>query len=300
MRFGVLWLFCEVFCVIFLRLSSHLQGLAVVRFSCSSPLFTLVLPHTLCFQYKFFKNMSNKQQQNNNTLDFSIYKYYEDNHKKNRVLDIGFGSGDETIYYAQKGYKVLAIDLDEKLKTNLLNKITSKNQQNQLDESLKSNIEFGIGDCLEMDFGSEQFSVILLNNLIHFFDEKECDILFNKILKILEVGGVCYVLAHHKNHPQHYSQYEDLKQNQHSHFRQFFDKDSLLTYIRNGIENKTNGTKNTNERQYKILRYEYIENCYSESVHNKIKNARPDKGLNYKPIERENDECQIRLVFQKL
>lgn len=180
---------------------------------------------------KFEEEMS-KQFKIEDYVDFSDYRLYVDFSKKGKVLDIGFRFGHETIYFARNGFQVVAVDIEDTARVNLNNRIDELNLCN------KPSIEYRIGNILEIDFNKSQFSTILANNIIHFFNKEDCYKLFKIIDELLEVDGMIFIIAHHKNHPNNHPKQK--------FFKQFFDKESLLSYF--------------DEDKYKVLKYSCIEN----------------------------------------
>lgn len=198
------------------------------------------------------------------TTDFYYFSYGIN--ENSRVLDIGFGEGIETVYFAKRGFKVLAIDSDVSVKNCLLKNIE---KFNLCDSSL---IDFYIKDVFEVDFKQELFSTIVVYNVIHFLNDEKCFELFKIIDDVLEVNGQCYIKAHHEDHP------ENKESN--DYFKQFFTKARLMKFI--------------DTSKYEILRYSFTENLLNEPVkNNKI-------AQKYQLKFPSLNESQIELIIRKI
>lgn len=203
-------------------------------------------------------------------LDFSEYGYYIEDHPKNRVLDIGFGIGQSVIYFAKKQFNVLAVDKHQYRKEILIESI----EKNKLCD--KNLIEFMMDDFFNIDFKNEKFSVIIATNIIHFFDENECKLFFDKINELLEINGVLYLLAHHLDHPDNHKAY----------FKQFFDRDTINSYLKS--------------ENYQTLKYSYSEAKISKMIKRFTQKVYLKTGFPYHPEIREIDKKTICLILKKI
>jgi len=152
-------------------------------------------------------------------FDGTEYYAFIKNHPKGEVLDLGFGLGFSTVYYAKKGFKVTAVDKDPFYEKDLLRRIK---KMSLCDEK---NIQFINEDILNLNLEGEKYSVIILENILHFLKPKECKKVFKFIEKVIENNGLCFIKAHHISHP------DNKNINDESYFKQFFSEDSLLKYI---------------------------------------------------------------------
>ena len=65
------------------------------------------------FNMKYYSEHNNEYIENTKNADMSnLYKFFEKYLSKDskRIMDLGFGSGRDSIYFKSKGYDVLAID----------------------------------------------------------------------------------------------------------------------------------------------------------------------------------------------
>jgi ubiquinone/menaquinone biosynthesis C-methylase UbiE len=98
-----------------------------------------------------------------------------------RVLDIAAGHGLFGIAVARRAphAQIVAVDW-----TNVL-EVTGENVRAA---GLQDRYEFVPGDAFTVDFGGE-YDVVLLPNLLHHFNENQCEVLLRKIYAAMNAGG---------------------------------------------------------------------------------------------------------------
>lgn len=112
-----------------------------------------------------------------------VLQYIKD--KKCRTfLDLGCGDGKDSVFFAQNGYDVTAIDF-------------SSASLNLLKERLKDlsvdNMKYVKQDIANLDLGSESFDVIYANLSLHYFDDKTTSEIFDNLYDILKNDGYLFV-----------------------------------------------------------------------------------------------------------
>ncbi|GIW63517.1 MAG: hypothetical protein KatS3mg091_319 [Patescibacteria group bacterium] len=99
------------------------------------------------------------------------------------LLDLGCGDGRDSIYFANKGLKVTAVDFSksgiEKLKT----------RQNRI----KNRINCILKDIRNINFPENSFVVIYAHLSLHYFDDKTTSKIFDNLYKVLKKGGLIFV-----------------------------------------------------------------------------------------------------------
>lgn len=99
-------------------------------------------------------------------------------------LDLGCGDGKDSVFFAQNGYDVIAIDF-------------SSASLNLLKERLKNlsidNLKYVKQDIANLDLKSESFDVIYANLSLHYFDDKTTSVIFDNLYNILKNGGYLFV-----------------------------------------------------------------------------------------------------------
>ena len=117
----------------------------------------------------------------NNTKDVNMkeyYKVFESYLKPNaKILDVGFGSGRDSLYFKNKGYEVVPIDPIKEFCDNAKNI--------GLDNVIQMSIE-------DIEYNNEFDAIWACASLLHIKSNKLVDI-FNKCYKSLKDNGVMYV-----------------------------------------------------------------------------------------------------------
>ncbi|MBI2651918.1 class I SAM-dependent methyltransferase [Candidatus Woesearchaeota archaeon] len=99
--------------------------------------------------------------------------------KNSLILDLGCGSGRDSKIFADKGYKVIGIDLSRKMIE------TAK--------KLVKNVDFRIMDMMKLDFKKESLGAIWANAAFCHIRKKDISKVIKKCYKILKKNGVFYL-----------------------------------------------------------------------------------------------------------
>jgi cyclopropane fatty-acyl-phospholipid synthase-like methyltransferase len=102
-----------------------------------------------------------------------------------RVLDVGCGAGDTTIYLARKGYEVMGIDFVPRAID-----ITSRKA-----EKAGLNIPLLVHDALRLDELNEQFDTIIDAGLFHNLSDGNRKRYAESLASVLKRGGSYYMLC---------------------------------------------------------------------------------------------------------
>ena len=117
----------------------------------------------------------------NNTKDIDMKEYYVifESYLKpySKILDVGFGSGRDSLYFKNKGYKVVSIDPIKEF------------CENGKDIGLDSVIQMSIED---IEYNNEFDGIWACASLLHLKSNQLVDV-FNKCYKALKNNGVMYV-----------------------------------------------------------------------------------------------------------
>ena len=177
---------------------------------------------------EFKKRTENKHPKKESTLFLSHLP------KGSKILDLGCAYGRDSKIFADKGYKVIGIDLSKELI-----KIAKKEV---------SQAEFKVMDMLELDFPDNYFDGVWFNAGILMVKKEKAPEVIKKIYQILKPGGVLYINAK-KGEGEGWSFDERY---QIEKFRAYYQEDELKSLL----------------TQFEILKS--WSNRHSESYHKRI------------------------------
>jgi SAM-dependent methyltransferase len=111
-----------------------------------------------------------------------------------RLLDLGCGQGQDSIYFAKKGYKVVAGDFSE---------TALQLARERAYPELENNLTFQTMDLsVPLDFAAESFDIVYSHLAFQYFDFKRTQELFDEIHAILKPGGVFAALLNTIDDPE--------------------------------------------------------------------------------------------------
>jgi len=123
-----------------------------------------------------------------------IVKLVENNEiPKGRILDIGCGTGDNSIFLFKNGFSVTCMDIAhlaiEKGKTKAAKQ--------------KAQVDFRVGNALKLQkyFNQEYFNAVVDSGLFHTLDDDERPIFAEQIRRVLVNGGKYFMLCFSDREP---------------------------------------------------------------------------------------------------
>lgn len=97
-----------------------------------------------------------------------------------RILDLGGGNGLDTIPLLKMGYTAVITDFSQEM--------TTQGQKLAQQEQVGDKVTFQIGDATKVDFGQDEFDIILCHNLLQYVEEVTA--VLQNIHQTLRPGGI--------------------------------------------------------------------------------------------------------------
>lgn len=154
-----------------------------------------------------------------------------------KILELGCGLGNDTIFFAQNGYFVLATDFsDEAIK---------QNQQRYSNP----NLNFKIMDISKtFPLNRKEFDVVYARLSLHYFSDLVTRKVFKEIYRILKPSGLLCFMCKSTNDPLYGKgkKIEEYMFIYKEHIRHFFNEDYIEDCLGNSfkIESMESGTEN--------------------------------------------------------
>lgn len=128
---------------------------------------------------KYWENKWKDRKQPVNSFARRSFKLIK-NKKFKTLLEVGCGMGQDSLYFASKGFKVTALDFSasgiKKLKT----------QENK-------DVKYFLKDLRSASFKNNSFDVIYAHLSLHYFNDFETTKIFKKLHKALKPGGYIFI-----------------------------------------------------------------------------------------------------------
>ncbi len=105
--------------------------------------------------------------------------------KPGTVLDIGCGTGENSLYLAQKGFTVVGVDVVP----------TAIRLARAKAAERKINIEFRIGNALALDLQPGRFDNVIDSGLFHTFTDEERNVYARELNRVIRAGGRYFMLC---------------------------------------------------------------------------------------------------------
>lgn len=119
-----------------------------------------------------------------------------------KVLDLGCGTGGNSIFLSEKGFNVTCIDADKEAIDEIKKNYPKVNAINK--------------NILDFDFPKNEYDLILALNVLSFFDAEDVKLIIKNIIKSLKENSLAHLQVFSTNEPnkkfKHLFTEEELKQ----------------------------------------------------------------------------------------
>lgn len=161
------------------------------------------------------------------------------NKRLKTLLDLGCGLGGDALYFAKKGFSVIALDVS-KVATCRLRELNPK-------------LKCITGDIRDIPLKDNSFDVIYAHLSLHYFDDKTTTEVFNKLHRVLKKNGFIFIKCKSTDDPL-CGQGEKVGENMYKkkHIRHFFNKEYM---------------------QEKLIKFKIIKIRKTASVYNAYKSS---------------------------
>lgn len=115
--------------------------------------------------------------------------------KSGKILDLGAGQGQDSRYFASRGYEVVSTDLEQSALDMSREKLT---------QDLAAKIHLQKLDLREaFPFQDRSFAVVFAHMSLHYFDELTTQQIFDEIYRVLKPGGLVACLVNAQTDPEY-------------------------------------------------------------------------------------------------
>ena len=140
------------------------------------------------------------------------------------VLDVGCGTGENAIFYAQNKFTVSGLDLARAA----IDQARSKAKERNV------NVDFQEGNALALDFKAGSFDYVTDSGLFHTFNDAQRPLFRDEVARVLKTKGVYFMMCFSDKEPTNWGgprrvSKEEINKTFSSRFKINYIRDELFT-----------------------------------------------------------------------
>jgi ubiquinone/menaquinone biosynthesis C-methylase UbiE len=154
---------------------------------------------------------------------------------RSKILELGCGEGNDSIYFAEQGHVVTATDFSDE--------VIKQNKQRHANSSLKFLEQ---DNSQKLPFEDNSFDIVYARLSLHYFTDKTTRAIFEEIKRVLRPNGKLYFMCKSTDDPIH-GKGKEIEADMFElddHVRHFFSRKYVLSLLDNtgwSIESLTEG-----------------------------------------------------------
>ncbi len=163
-----------------------------------------------------------REQFSPNNFAIRAHKFIGKSHRK--LLDLGCGNGHDSLYFAQNGLQVTAVDWSKDCLDQLI----------ELSKKKDVKIEVIRQSIPQLKIKDNSMDIIYAHLSLHYFDNETTESIFNKIYEALRKNGLFFLKCKSID-DELYGKGRKLENNMYvfkNHVRHFFDKNYMAIQLK--------------------------------------------------------------------
>ncbi len=117
--------------------------------------------------------------------------------RRGQILDLGAGQGQDTRYFAQRGYNVTAVDFSD---------VAIKIAKEKLPQNAEQRVQIIKHDLRDpLPLADHEFDAVYASLSLHYFDTATTIKIFNEIYRVLKLGGIFACMLNSVHDPEYRS-----------------------------------------------------------------------------------------------